>query len=300
MLKHWLRRTLPFFSMPSAVLLMLTICSVWLPSLRLPRRWTLAPWMPLLTLAVAMGLQDGRLDASAATGIVLLGITAWGTTHAPNAWQRRSLLALSLLLALLLALHRWPGFHNVLVLPSAAMTADARPFMLFANLDKGSAGLLLLALLAPRCHAWREWQEMLCKTLLPGAVTIALVMGAACVAGLVRPALKWPDFTVEFLAINLLLTVVAEEAFFRGVIQHRLQSALQNIRGGTGLAMTASALLFGAAHLGGGLSYAAMAGMAGLGYAWVFQRTGRLEAPILLHFMLNAVHFLGFTYPALA
>lgn len=117
---------------------------------------------------------------------------------------------------------------------------------------------------------------------------------------LVKPALKWPGFTVEFLAINLLLTVVAEEAFFRGVIQQRLQSALQGMRSGNGLALTASALLFGAAHLGGGMTYATIAGLAGLGYAWVFQRSGRIEAPILLHFTLNAVHFLAFTYPALA
>ncbi|UWE15700.1 CPBP family intramembrane glutamic endopeptidase [Herbaspirillum huttiense] len=286
--------------MPSALLLMLAICSVWLPALPLPAGRSFAPWLPLLVLALALGLHDGQLDAIAVAGIVLLGFAARGTTHAPHAWQRRSLLAFTLLLALLLALHRWPGFHNVLVIPSAAITADARPFMLFANLDKGSAGLLLLALLAPRCHAWREWRESIARTLLPGIATIVLVMGVGWFTGLVKPALKWPGFTVEFLAINLLLTVVAEEAFFRGVIQQPLQSALQGMRGGSGLALMASALLFGAAHFGGGMTYAAIAGLAGLGYAWVFQRSGRIEAPILLHFTLNAVHFLAFTYPALA
>ncbi len=286
--------------MPSALLLMLAICSVWLPSLPLPAGRSIALWLPLLVLTVALGLHDGQLDAIAATGIGLLGIAAWGTAHALNAWQRRSLLVLTLLLALLLALHRWPGFHNALLVPSTAITADARPFTLFANLDKGAAGLLLLALLAPRCHAWKEWRKTMCATMMPGTVAIVLVMGLGWVAGLVKPALKWPEFTATFLPINLLLTVVAEEAFFRGVIQQRLQAALQALRGGTGLAMMASALLFSAAHLGGGVTYAVIAGLAGFGYAWVFQRTGRIEAAILLHFAVNAVHFLGFTYPALA
>lgn len=289
--------------MSSTLLLMLAICAVWLPALpRLPLggRLTLALWFPLLVLAVLAGMFTGQLDATGAAGLALLAAAAWGTTHAPRAWQCASLLVLTLLLALLLALHRWPGFHNLLVVPPAAIAADARPFMLFANLDKGAAGLLLLALLAPRIHAWREWRETIRRTLLPGAVTIVLVMASGSPAGLVRPALKWPDFTPQFLAINLFLTVVAEEAFFRGLIQHRLQIALQAVRGGTGLALILSALLFGAAHLGGGLAYAALATVAGIGYGWVFLRSGRIEAAILLHFTLNAVHFLGFTYPALA
>lgn len=61
-----------------------------------------------------------------------------------------------------------------------------------------------------------------------------------------------------------------------------------------------SSLLFAAAHLGGGLLQAAIAGLAGLGYALVHARSRRIEAAILTHFAVNAVHFLGFTYPGLA
>ncbi|MHA0111889.1 hypothetical protein ACXYUI_33175, partial [Klebsiella pneumoniae] len=76
-------------------------CSVWLPALPLPAGRSLAPWLPLLGLALALGLHDGQLDAIAVAGIVLLGYAARSTTHAPHAWQRRSLLAFTLLLALL-------------------------------------------------------------------------------------------------------------------------------------------------------------------------------------------------------
>ena len=46
--------------------------------------------------------------------------------------------------------------------------------------------------------------------------------------------------------------------------------------------------------------YALLAGLSGAGYAVVFQRTARLEMAALTHFTVNAVHFLLFTYPALA
>ena len=58
--------------MPSALLLMLAICSVWLPALPLPAGRSLAPWLPLLGLALALGHHDGQLDAIAVAGIVLL------------------------------------------------------------------------------------------------------------------------------------------------------------------------------------------------------------------------------------
>lgn len=47
--------------------------------------------------------------------------------------------------------------------------------------------------------------------------------------------------------------------------------------------------------------YVALATVAGAGYGWAYQRAGgRIEASILTHFALNAVHFFFFTYPALA
>jgi membrane protease YdiL (CAAX protease family) len=58
--------------------------------------------------------------------------------------------------------------------------------------------------------------------------------------------------------------------------------------------------LFGLAHWGGGARYAMLASVAGLGYALVYARVRRVEASILVHFAVNAVHFVGFTYPALA
>ena len=39
------------------------------------------------------------------------------------------------------------------------------------------------------------------------------------------------------------------------------------------------------------------AGTAGLFYGYTYQKTKRIEASMLVHFCLNMVHFLMFTYP---
>lgn len=291
---------------PAVLLLMLAICAVWLPAPVSVRAVRVPAWLVLLLLSLAMALASGELTLPGVAGLLLLGVSAAVARHAPAAWQRALLLMLAIVMALLLALHRWPGFHNTLVVPAQAITPAALPFALYANLDKGAAGLLLLALLVPRSPSLQEGLRALRLALLPGLITIAVVMALACAVGMVKPEWKWPAFAPAFFAINLLLTVVAEEAFFRGVLQYRLHGLLREHGGSTGRAIAAglavgcSALLFGAAHLGGGLRYAALATLAGLGYALVFQRSGRIESAIALHFALNAVHLLYFTYPALA
>jgi membrane protease YdiL (CAAX protease family) len=72
---------------------------------------------------------------------------------------------------------------------------------------------------------------------------------------------------------------------------------LSGVRHGQWIAVVVSALLFGAAHLAGGALYAILACIAGLGYAYAYQRTQRIEAAIIVHIALNAVHFIAFTYP---
>jgi membrane protease YdiL (CAAX protease family) len=110
-----------------------------------------------------------------------------------------------------------------------------------------------------------------------------------------------------FLTTNLFLTCVAEEAFFRSLVQDPLRGLRPGQHVGAGgswsarivLAIVVSGMLFGLAHAAGGPSMILMATLAGLGYAAVYARTNRIEAPILVHFGLNATHLLAFTYPAL-
>jgi uncharacterized protein len=65
------------------------------------------------------------------------------------------------------------------------------------------------------------------------------------------------------------------------------------------VAVAVPALLFGLAHAGGGAVAGVLAGAAGLGYGLAYAWTRRIETAIVVHFGVNALHFVGFTYPYL-
>ncbi len=45
--------------------------------------------------------------------------------------------------------------------------------------------------------------------------------------------------------------------------------------------------------------YVVVATLSGLGYSIAYAATRRIEAAVLTHFGVNAIHFFGFTYPHL-
>ena len=107
-----------------------------------------------------------------------------------------------------------------------------------------------------------------------------------------------------FILDNLLLVCVVEEVFFRGFIQDQIKKLFlykqYNPRISSVLAIIISAIYFGFAHYHSGVIMIILAAIAGVGYGFVFNRSGRIESAILTHFGLNFIHFLFFTYPALA
>jgi membrane protease YdiL (CAAX protease family) len=89
----------------------------------------------------------------------------------------------------------------------------------------------------------------------------------------VRWDLKWPPQAWTFLAINLLLTSVAEEALFRGVIQEQLTRALERHRRLGWLPVVLSTLFFALAQANDGLPLVALVALAGFGYSLVYAMT---------------------------
>jgi membrane protease YdiL (CAAX protease family) len=192
-----------------------------------------------------------------------------------------------------------PGFHNPVLLDHVQVSAGAPPFTLYANFDKAIAGIVLMGVFCAPIRARADWLPMLRRTLPVLAATLVVVLGAGVLLGVVRPDVKWLPVTPWFLVNNLLITCVTEEAFFRGFLLAGLARGMTGWRAGPAVAVVVSTVLFGLAHAAGGPLLVVFATLAGFGYAAAYLRSGRIEGAILVHFALNAVHFVAFTYPAL-
>ena len=279
------------------VLLGCAILAVWIPALTW-RGHELPPWIPVLLAALAAGLVSGAVTWSGAAALAVLWALL-GPAQSAGEPVRSASLVLAAVLALALAVHALPGFNNRMVIDAARVTPNASPYTQYLNLDKGAAGLLILATVAQRIQQPSEWGLVLRTAAFGIAATAAAVAAIGLAIGYFDLAPKLPEIALVWALTNLLFTCVPETAFFSAFVQEPMHRALAAGAALRWLPVCVAALGFGVAHAAGGLPYVVLASTAGLGYAAAYAATRRVEAAILTHFGVNAVHFFGFTYPHL-
>ncbi|MGY3857653.1 CPBP family intramembrane glutamic endopeptidase [Aeromonas intestinalis] len=246
------------------------------------------PGLILLGVALTAALTLGRI-APPALLVSLAGLLlAWRTPTLPQPW-RPVALALVLLWAIALTLHLVPGFDNLRVLDKVQAGPASVPFTLYLNLDKP---LIFFGLLLAWPSLLGQGGPLRWRPLALLVLPLAAMLLLAWQLGALKPELGLPHWWWLFAFNNLLFTCVAEEALFRGFIQ---QAIAQRSR--VWLGILAASLLFGAAHLAGGLLLVLFATLAGACYGLAFQLSGRLGVAILLHFLFNFTHLALFTYP---
>lgn len=261
-------------------------------------------WLPALLVAVALGYASGVLNAIAVVWIALLEAACifFDLSRGRATLGSRVLMAFATLaiivLALLLGMHALPGFHNFLAFEKVVLSPGAEPYTLYLNFDKTVVGILIVGHCGSRLLTrLRDWARAFRQAAPITATTIVLVALGALALGYFTWQPKWTPLFWLWAANNLFFVCLSEEAFFRAFIQRELRSALSGTRYAAVLSISASAILFGLAHFAGGLEYVLLATAAGLGYALVYHRTQSIEMSMLTHFILNAAHFLLFTYP---
>lgn len=280
-------------------LLALTVLSLWCTGEEDQPGWRRQVWLLFLAAALMAGLISGVLTLTGLAWVLIFALACFylGRTHVAGLRVVAAIGVLAMSAGFML--HRLPGFVNPRVIEAVRFTPDALPFTLYLNLDKTLIGIFLLGWCHTRMtRAW-EWRAMAKRAALPALLVIAVMLVLSLISGYVQWAPKFPADTWLWLGANLLFVCLAEEAFFRGFIQKELGDLWSSWQGGRVLALGMAGGLFGLAHFAGGPAYVALATVAGLGYGWIYHRTGRIEASLLTHFALNAVHFFFFTYPAL-
>ncbi len=272
-------------------LIFLGAASLWWPRLH---RLSLG----LLAGGYVLALAGGFLDGRALLVIALLVALAWMVRPERPARWRISAHVVFVALAVALALHIVPGFHNPRVIGPVQFTPDAVPFAMYLNFDKPLAGYWLL-LVWPALALRRDGSRGLLRGVGIGAVTAAVCLGLGVALGAAAFAPKWPHLGWLWALNNLLLVCMTEEAVFRGYLQESLTRRFHESRHGNALAIGVASVLFGAAHFAGGPVLIALSALAGVGYGLAY-RVGGLQAAVLAHFGLNLAHFTLFTYPMLA
>jgi membrane protease YdiL (CAAX protease family) len=264
-------------------------------------------WIGALVAAIAAGYYTGALHGLAALWIALAAAGALiyvrvRASTVPNRplWQAITSLVF-FVYAVAMGLPLLPGFTRVVLVEPFVTSPGAAPFAISAGFPKVVIGILIIGILKPALvSSWRELTHVLARALPVFAITACAGMAAVILMGYSSFAPKWHTLFLLWAPINLFFTCLAEEAFFRGFVQHELARAGSRRALASGIALAVAALLFGAAHFGGGFHYVIAATIAGLGYGWAFLRDNRIEASMFVHFGVNATHFLLFAYPRLA
>lgn len=283
--------------LPTFVLLCLSICAVWITDVGGADACRVRLWQPLFIAFIASGLYFGQLTWPAVLALAAIWACAETSMQLRPGSVTTALTVATLLLALALAVHLLPGFNNPLIASDLRLGAHSPPITQYASLDKGAAGLVLVAYYCRRVEGRAEWPAVAGTGLAAGVATSFVVVGPVAALGFIAPDPKLPHFALMWVAINLLLTCVAEEAFFRGVVQERLMRVFERSAHWRWVPLAVSSVLFGLVHAGGGIALIVGATLAGVGYGAAYGQTRRIEAAVLAHFTLNAVHFFGFTYP---
>lgn len=279
-------------------LLALAVGSLWIAPVKLRAGLTVAPWLCLLVLACASGVATGLLSLAAVAAIAVLGALAYAARHCQSGPLQVLLMVAMGCMMLALSMHRFPGFVNPPLVTEMVISAAAKPVTHRLNFDTAAAGLILFALFCVPARTGEQWREVgRHYWIILG--TPLLVLPVGLLVGYVDVDFKLFAYTPVFIALNLLFTCVAEEAFFRGFIQVQLTRAMSRWKAGPAIAMGVAALLFGLAHARGGWMFVGLASLAGLGYGYAYLRSQRIETAILTHLALNSIHFIALTYPRL-
>lgn len=264
-------------------------------------------WVTALVASVVAGYFTGALYGLAGVWLVMLvGLALlyrWVRSRASTPMMKLAQVAAGIALfvfALALALVLLPGFPRTVLTEATVLSPGAAPYGIGLGFPKVVAGILLLGIVNEnRTRSWTELLDVLRRTAPIFLATLLAVIACAISLGYVRFDPKWATLFLVWAPVNLFFTCLSEEAFFRGFVQHEL-SRIGRAQVAVVVAIAISAVLFGLVHFAGGWKYVLAGVIAGVGYGWAYHRTQRIEAAMAVHFGVNAVHFLLFTYPGLA
>ncbi len=218
--------------------------------------------------------------------------------------SRRALIAAILLPTVLtgffVAIFRPKGFSYPLVWNPGILYEGGEPFSLYVNLSKAIGGYLVIIWLGLGLR--NHGSTLIGDRSLISQMILSLV--GACAILFLAFALygvdwkpKLPDGILYFVVVNLMVTVLSEEAFFRLLMQSQIERFFKNKRMGICVGIATASLLFALAHAGATDPIFFLFLFAGFVYAAIYAWTRSLLTSIATHFGVNITHIILLEYP---
>jgi membrane protease YdiL (CAAX protease family) len=272
------------------ITLLFSILSLWIPN-----KTKYKPWEILLFISLIFSLISSITNIIGFLSIILFYFLIKSYLKC-NPKCQYILWLLVFIFSLALHGHFIPGFHNLLVLSSIQFTHDAIPYTVYLNFDKTITGLIIIGLTFKLAKNQQEWKSLFQQVIYRSPIII-LIIALSIIFNYIKFDPKVPPYLSIWIINNLFFVCLAEEGFWRGFVQQSLSKLKYQYA--EYVALIVSAILFGICHYAGGTKYIILATIAGIIYGWIYKITKRIEASILMHFILNLLHILLFTYPAL-
>ena len=258
----------------------------------------------LLSASIIAALYVGVITSVGVLAATILLTLCYFSANTRDARHRRKhflLLTGIGLISFLMALHIIPGFNYTPIVSNVLLSPLATPFKLSIGYDKALAGALIVFFLVRVTCTKDGWRKITGATFMVSAATLLCVVPLGLLLGIFTFDPKFSSYLPLWMFLNLFVTVIAEEAFFRVLLQDNLTAFLSGkVRHAAWWSVPIVALVFAAAHGGGGFAYVVLVFFAGCGYGVAYKLGGGIEAAVGTHFIVNLVHFLFFTYPMLA
>lgn len=254
---------------------------------------------PLLLLAIISGLIASRINIIGLLGISISFIIFYYTSKINNKFTKFLLNILSLLVVYAYMLHIAPGYHNWSVITGEILSPNSIPYTMYFNFDKSIIAVLVGLLLINNINNTTNYKKFFKYCFITLVSGLAIVGTLSYKLNLINFEPKLSPWFLLWAANNLFVVCLVEEIIFRGWLQNRIASSLKYIKFNHIVAIIISSILFGLMHYRQGSNLIIISALAGLHYGYVYKKTGKLQASILVHFLINTVHFIGFTYPAL-
>ncbi len=196
--------------------------------------------------------------------------------------------------SVLAKLHLLSGFNNWKIISGVKLSEDSIPYNLYINFDTPIIGIMLSAMLLPRFNKNLSLLKILSQSKYILILSILVITSFSVLLGFVKPDFKYPDFFVVWLMLNI-ITVVTEEIFYRGWLLNLFMDIFSRW-----VSIIIVSIIFGLLHFYGGALYVFLAIISSVFYSYIYVRTSSILSSILLHLLINIIHILFFTYPALA